>query len=158
MKLAPEMQRVVLEQRLGFIATVTADGRPNLSPKGTMVVLDDQHLVFADIVSPGTVENLAGNPNVEVNVVDPIVRKGFRFKGTGTVHTDGATFDRGLARLRELGSTITADRIRSIVVIEVSDAAPLVSPGYDDGTGEAVMSARWFQHHQALHRQREHDG
>ena len=71
--LSPEMQRVVLEQRLGFVATVTAEGRPNLSPKGTTTLWDEEHLMFADLASPGTIENLATNPHVEINVVDPIL-------------------------------------------------------------------------------------
>ena len=41
------MKRVVREQRLGFYATVCEDGSPNLSPKGTTYVLDDDHLFFA---------------------------------------------------------------------------------------------------------------
>ena len=57
-----EMQRVVREQRLGFVATVSADGTPNLSPKGTLDVWDDEHLVFLDIHSPATVANLAPGP------------------------------------------------------------------------------------------------
>ena len=102
-RLTADMQRVVDQQRLGFVATVTPDGRPNLSPKGTTVVWDDEHLMFADIVSPGTVANLASNPNVEVNVVDPIVRKGYRFRGLATVHRDGEGLRaraRGAARAR----------------------------------------------------------
>lgn len=43
------MQRVVGEQRLGFHATVCADGTPNLSPKRTTDVWDDDHLFFAEI-------------------------------------------------------------------------------------------------------------
>jgi uncharacterized protein len=144
------MQRVVLEQRLGFVATVTPDGRPNLSPKGTTTVFDDGHLMFADIASPGTVENLASNSNVEINVVDPIVRKGYRFKGTGAVYTTGEMFDRGLAVLRERGSTTARDRIHSIVIVEVTDAAPIVSPAYDDGTSEETIAARWLQHYREL--------
>src|SRR5438876_10236555 len=91
------MKRVVREQALGFVATVCPDGTPNLSPKGTTAVLDDDHLVFLDTRSPGTVENLLANPSVEVNVVDPIVRKGYRFKGTARVLSSGAEFDRVLA-------------------------------------------------------------
>jgi len=75
MKLSADMQRVVREQRLGFVATVTPDGRPNLSPKVTTGLWDDERLFFADIASPGTV----ANPHVEINVVDSILRKGFRF-------------------------------------------------------------------------------
>src|SRR5881394_1046659 len=139
------MKRVVEEQRLGFVATVCPDGTPNLSPKGTTTVWDDDHLVFADIRSPGTVRNLRANPAVEINVVDPIVRKGYRFKGTATVHASGDVYDRGLELLRQRGSTLTKDRVRSIVLIEVTDAAALISPAYDDGTPEETIAARWRQ-------------
>ena len=126
------MQRVVLEQRLGSVATVTPEGRPNLSPKGTTTLWDEEHLMFADLASPGTIENLATNPHVEINVVDPILRKGYRFKGTAAVHTSGQMFDRGLEILRGRGSTATRDRVHSIVVIDVTSAAPVVSPAYDE--------------------------
>src|SRR6476619_1417944 len=94
--LTDEMKRVVERQRLGFIATVCPDGTPNLSPKGTTAVWDDDHLVFADLRSPGTIENLRTNPSIEINVVDQLVRKGYRFKGTGVVYTDGDVFERGV--------------------------------------------------------------
>ena len=147
------MQRVVLEQSLGFVATVTPDGRPNLSPKGTTTVFDSSHLVFADIASPGTIANLASNPSVEVNVVDPIIRKGYRFRGIATVYSDGPMFERGLAALRERGYTTKAERVRSIVLIEVTDAAPLVSPAYDDGATEEIVSARWLRRYTTLRRE-----
>jgi len=88
-KLTADMKRVVMEQRLAFVATVCPDGTPNLSPKGTIAVWDDNHLVFADIRSPRTVANLRNNAAVEVNVVDPFARKGYRFKGTGEVVVEG---------------------------------------------------------------------
>ena len=152
MELTQDMQRVVLEQSLGFVATVTPDGRPNLSPKGTTTVFDAQHLMFADVASPGTVANLAVNPYVEVNVVDPIVRKGYRFKGEGIAYTSGDMFDRGVAVLRERGFTTKVERIHSIVIIEVTDAAPLLSPAYDTGATEGELTERWLRHHTELHR------
>jgi predicted pyridoxine 5'-phosphate oxidase superfamily flavin-nucleotide-binding protein len=152
MKLSVDMQRVVLEQRLGFVATVNPDGSPNLSPKGTTSVLDDEHLFFADIVSPGTVRNLAANPRTEINVVDPIARKGYRFKGTATVHPDGETFERCLAVLHGHGSTLDRSRVRSFVVVAVDEAAPLVSPAYDMGATEREVVDRWLHHHADLHR------
>ena len=57
--LTEDMKRVVREQRLGFCATVCGDGSPNLSPKGTTHVWDDDHLFFADIRSPQTVATFA---------------------------------------------------------------------------------------------------
>lgn len=152
MKLSPEMQRAVLEQRLGFVATVTEDGQPNVSPKGTTTVWDDERLMFADVASPGTVANLAANPHVEINVVDPILRKGFRFKGTATVHTGGDIFERGIRILRGRGSTLDRDQIRSIVVIDVTSAAPVISPVYDDGTPEEVIVRRWLDYYGDLYR------
>src|SRR5438552_16531111 len=90
------MKRVVDEQRLGFVATVCPDGTANLSPKGSIAVWDDAHLVFLDFRSPGTIGNLKTNPSVEVNVVDPIRRKGYRFKGQGSVLSGGELFERVL--------------------------------------------------------------
>jgi predicted pyridoxine 5'-phosphate oxidase superfamily flavin-nucleotide-binding protein len=62
-RLTEDMKRVLREQRLGYVATVRPDGTPNLSPKATTTVWDDDHLIFADLRSPGTVENLHHNPD-----------------------------------------------------------------------------------------------
>jgi uncharacterized protein len=150
MRLSEDMKRVVIEQRLGFVATVTPDGRPNLSPKGTTTVFDDEHLLFADISSPGTVANLGRSPFVEVNVVDPIRRKGYRFKGTAKVHRVGETFERGLTVLGQRGYSTPRARIRGIVIIAVDEAAPLVSPVYETGTPDAAVVASWLEHYQNL--------
>ena len=105
--LTEDMQRVVREQRLGFHATVCPDGSPNLSPKGTTDVWDDDHIYFAEICSPQTIENIRHGSLVEVNVVDPFVRKGYRFKGPAVVHEPGSNvFDDGLERLRVAGSKL----------------------------------------------------
>jgi uncharacterized protein len=141
------MKRVVSFQRLGFVATVCADGTPNLSPKGTLRVLDDDHLMFADIRSPGTIANLRINPSVEINVVDPLVRKGYRFKGRGQVVESGAQFERLLESFAVPGPSDAPRRIRAIVVVQVEEARPLISPGYDQGTDEAAMRERWTQYY-----------
>jgi uncharacterized protein len=140
--LTDDMKRLVEEQQLGFCATVCRDGSPNLSPKGSTRVWDDDHLFFADICSPQTMANLRAGSLVEVNVVDPFVRKGYRFKGGAVIHKPGsAAFSEGIERMLADGSTLTG-RVEAIVVIEVQHAAPLVSPAYDDGqTTEAEMLA-----------------
>jgi len=145
--LTDEMKQVVEQQRLAFVATVCADGTPNLSPKGTIAVLDGDHLMFADIRSPGTVANLRGNPGIEVNVVDPLVRKGYRFKGQGEVLEAGADFERLVAVFARRGMFDAPRRIRAIVVVRVTQARPLISPAYDQGTDEASVRARWVRHY-----------
>src|SRR3954467_13685493 len=102
--LTTEIKEFVKQNKLGFIATVCPDGTPNLSPKGTTAVWDDEHLVFADICSPGTIANLRHNPAVEINVVDNLSRKGYRFKGTATI-LQGAQFEQALAFYGARGST-----------------------------------------------------
>jgi uncharacterized protein len=137
-----DMRRVVGEQRLGYVASVAPDGTPNLSPKGTTAVWDEDHLVFAHLHSAQTVANIeAGRATVEVNVVDPIARTGYRFKGTATVHRDGDVFESGL-RFYEQRSGLARQRIQAIVLIRVEHVAALVSPAYDDGTTRDVVEQR----------------
>jgi len=80
-----EIKNFVNFQKLGYVATISADNTPNLSPKGTIMVLDESHLAFAHIHSPQTVENLKHNPSIEINVVDPFSRRGYRFKGIAEI-------------------------------------------------------------------------
>jgi hypothetical protein len=66
------------------------------------------------------VANISRGSLVEVNVVDPFVRKGYRFKGPAVILEPGtAGFAEGLGRLRQEGSKLV-DRVRAIVVIEFS--------------------------------------
>jgi len=139
--LTDEMQRLVRAQRLGYTATVCPDGTPNLSPKGTLTVWDDEHLVFADIRSPGTMRNLRQNPAIEINVVDPLMRKGYRFKGIASIHAPGdPRFAELVAFFRERGSRST---IRAVVLVRVTRALLVTSPAYDDGATEEDLRARW---------------
>jgi predicted pyridoxine 5'-phosphate oxidase superfamily flavin-nucleotide-binding protein len=145
--LTDAMQRFVEAQQLGFIATVCPDGSPNLSPKGTTAVLDDDHLVFADVRSPRTVANLRANPAVEINIVDVATRKGFRFKGTARIVEEGPELAQLLEFYRGRGST---SQKRCIVVVKVDRAAPMISPAYDGGATEAEVSGRWQAHWKKL--------
>ena len=52
MRLTDEMKEMVERLRLCYVATVTPDGKPNLPPKGSLKVWDDETVVFADIASP----------------------------------------------------------------------------------------------------------
>jgi predicted pyridoxine 5'-phosphate oxidase superfamily flavin-nucleotide-binding protein len=146
--LTADMKRVVEEQHLGFVATVCPDGTPNLSPKGTTAVWDDDHLVFANIRSPGTLANLRQNASVELNVVDPFVRKGYRFKGTASVLESGALYDKAIAFYKKRGSMVSA--FREIVLVRIQQAQPIDSPAYDLGLTEEEVRARWEHYFQSL--------
>jgi predicted pyridoxine 5'-phosphate oxidase superfamily flavin-nucleotide-binding protein len=151
--LTDDMQRVVREQRLGYVATVCPDGTPNLSPKGTTKVWDADHLVFADLCSPGTIANLQHNPITEINVVDPTTRKGYRFKGTAEVLSEGAVFEQVRASYgsgQDGSAQGLAHRIRAVVLVRVTRAAPLISPAYDTGLTEEEVVSQWDAYWQSL--------
>ena len=143
------MIQVVREQRLGFVATVNPDGTPNLSPKGTFVVVDAATVAFADIRSPGTLRNLAANPAVEVNFVDPFTRRGCRLFGTAAIAARGeAAFDQLLPLFLDLGDLVP--RIRAVVVVAVARALPLSSPAYDGNATEDEVRQSWTERFRAL--------
>jgi uncharacterized protein len=145
------MQRVVLEQRLGYHATVCPDGTPNLSPKGTTSVFDDDHLFFANIRSPQTLANLRANPSIEVNVVDAIARRGYRFKCTATIHHRDDVYARALDLLRERDYGAYEDRVLEIVLIRVERAEPVTSPAYDVGQTEDELVEHYSRYYTSLH-------
>ena len=138
--LTTEIKEFIKKTRLGFVATVCPDGTPNLSPKGTTTAWDDDHLVFADIHSPGTVNNLLTNPAVEVNIVDIFLRKGYRFKGVGKVLSDGSLFQEIASFYKNAGSRYP---INNIVLIKVGQVIPVISPIYDTGATEEEVIKRW---------------
>ncbi len=149
--LTEDMKRMVIAQRLGYVATVCPDGTPNLSPKDTTTVWDDDHLIFADIHSAQTVENLRDNPTVEINVVDPLKRKGYRFTGKAQLLTDGELFHFLVDFYQKFGVVNAAKRINTIVMVAVERALPLASPGYEADTSEADMQGKWEKYYRKIH-------
>ena len=150
-KLTADMKRVVTEQRLAYVATVCPDGTPNLSPKGTIAVWDDDHLVFADIRSPGTMTNIKKNPAVEINVVDPFARKGYRFKGVGEVVVNSPRFQEIMRFYRSRWVDTARNKaepvVRGFVLIKIERALPLVSPAYDDAfSDEQSIRKKWISY------------
>ena len=142
--LTQAMKDTANKHRLGYVATVSASGQPNVSPKGTFVVIDDRTLAFGDIRSPGTITNLRERPETEVNFVDPFTRKGFRARGNATIlNRTSDAYSAYRPHFDRWGSL--ADRIEHIVLIKVFDAKPLSSPVYDDGANETDLRAQWTE-------------
>jgi predicted pyridoxine 5'-phosphate oxidase superfamily flavin-nucleotide-binding protein len=138
-----DMWALVDRQRLGFVATVNADGTPNLSPKGTVVVWDDNHLLWVDIRSPRTMRNLRERPATEINVVDPLIRKGYRFRGTCRIVTDDAELQPILRFYRE--ERLVMNPIRAAVLVAVVSVERVTSPSYDDpDADEAEIRQRYI--------------
>lgn len=126
---------------LGFVATVSPGGRPAVSPKGTFLVVDERTIAFGEIRSPQTLTNLSANPECEVNFVDVFTRKGARLRGQARLVRHGAAgFGDLIGRWRDVWGDL-ADRIKVLVLIDLSEVKPLSTPPYDDGATEEEMIA-----------------
>ena len=142
--ISEEIKNFVNSQKLGYVATVSKDRTPNLSPKGTIVVMNESTLAFADIRSPQTIQNLQDNPSVEINVVDPFQRLGYRFKGEGKIINEGSEFDKILDYYINAG---IKSKINSVVVVDVKSMSEVTSPSYDLGVTKDELVSKWKKYY-----------
>jgi len=138
-----EIKNFLNLQKLGYVATVSSDGKPNISPKGTIIGWTSNTLAFADIRSPDTMNNLRENPDLEINVIDPLLRKGYLFQGLAKIIEDGILYDEILNYYRTNGIKST---INSIVLVDVSNVSEVTSPLYDMGISEQEIKSKWKKH------------
>jgi len=135
-----EIKTFLNTQKLGYVATVSSDGKPNLSPKGTIIPWSEHLLAFANIRSPDTMMNLKNNSFVEINVIDPLSRKGYLFTGTGKIIKDTPMYHDIINYYRTNG---IQSPISSIVIVHISSISIVTSPLYDLGKTENEIKLKW---------------
>lgn len=127
-EITADMEAIIEQAILSFVATVNDDCTPNLSPKASLTVRDGI-LYFSDIASPRTVLNLKRNPSVEINVVDIFQRRGYRFSGRGLVLAPND------ARSVMIANWVRATNgpeypVDHVVKIEINSITELLSPAH----------------------------
>ena len=100
-KIPQNLQQFILGKQ-GWVATASADGMPNIAIKGSLRMLDDEHLMFADIFSMKTQKNLSENPKVAVMVYDDQSHQCYLFKGIAEAITEGPLFDQVVEGVKKL--------------------------------------------------------
>ena len=149
--LTATMKDLITTFPLGFVATITPEGAPAVSPKGTFIALNDTTIAFGDIGSPGTRRNLMANPAVQINFFDPFRRKAVRVSGTATLHPRGSDwFVTHHAKWLDTFGTL-ANRIALFAQIDIQAASEIWTPPYDDGVTENEMIATYVAKFGALH-------
>ncbi len=115
--MSQEVQKAVAEIKPSLIATSSRTGKPNVSAKGSLRVLDDEHLIFANIMSPGTLANLQENPQIAVICLDPATRSGCRVFGKSEILDAGPLFE-------QMSQEYAAKRmaVKQVVRIAVEEA------------------------------------
>ena len=146
MRLTDEMKEMVERLRLCYVATVTPDGKPNsISQRIAESTGRCETVVFGDIASPGTMRNLRSNPFIEINLVDPFLRRGFRFKGRAEVDESGPEFDFVAEALWSREGRRYP--VNAVVKVTIEQALPPLSPVYmfNDMVSEEEVRAIWLK-------------
>ena len=93
-KLTEEAKKAIGAIHPAFVATASKTGKPNVSAKGSLRILDDEHVLFSDVNSPRTIANIKQNPQVAIICLDTATRKGCRIWGKGEIISSGELFDK----------------------------------------------------------------
>jgi predicted pyridoxine 5'-phosphate oxidase superfamily flavin-nucleotide-binding protein len=104
------------------LATISADGFPNIGPKGSIHVYDDSSLAYAEMVGKHHYENVKSNPRVAIACIDFPNRQGYRFLGEADVHESGEVFDKVSGRMPP------AMKTRAVVLVKVNEVYALAGP------------------------------
>ena len=92
-KLTEEAKKLISEAGPALVATASKDGKPNVSPKGSFRVVDDEHVAFVEGGRLYTLANLRENPQLSAIVFDPSTGKGCRIWGKAEILESGDLFD-----------------------------------------------------------------
>jgi uncharacterized protein len=81
-----------------ILATVSADGEPDIGYKGSMMVFDDGSLAYWERTKRQHMKNVKENPKVVVLFRDTKSKVAWRFHGKATMHEDGPIREQVMAR------------------------------------------------------------
>jgi uncharacterized protein len=101
-KLTAEMKEMINTQQC-FIATVNADGTPNIAPKRSTRVLSDSSLIFTEGTGGATFANIKRDSKVAVAVVNRDIVDGYRFIGIATLQESGELYESAAANSVKMG-------------------------------------------------------
>ncbi len=130
-KLTQAMKDLVAAQQC-FIATVDEDCTPNIGPKRSTRVLDDEHLAFNEVTGKQTWKNIQRGSKVAIAVADREKLQGYRFVGTPSAFTSGEPYERAVEMLRKAG--IQAP-LQAVVIVKIDKIYNLGLPG----AGEEIV-------------------
>jgi predicted pyridoxine 5'-phosphate oxidase superfamily flavin-nucleotide-binding protein len=105
-KMSEEVKKIISETHPAMVATAGKNGKPNVSPRGSFRVLDDEHVVFSDGGRMYTLANLRGNPKISAIIYNAETRQGCRIWGTAEILESGEMFEKMAAEAAARGITL----------------------------------------------------
>jgi predicted pyridoxine 5'-phosphate oxidase superfamily flavin-nucleotide-binding protein len=122
-KLTQEMKDMIGDQQC-FIGTVGKDGIPNVAPKRSTRVFDDESLMFTEGTGGATYRNILAGSKVSVAVVNREIPDGFRFVCKPEFQDSGAAFEKA----RELSMKTVGRAPFGVVLLHIEEIHSL-KPG-----------------------------
>lgn len=129
MELTKEIRGYLDRSVLCWLATVSTENLPNVSPKEIFNCYASNQIIIANIASPQSVRNIKQNENVCVSCIDILVQKGLQIKGTAKIITKNDVEFSAMERILTLmtGGNFPFATITSITVTQVK---PILAPKY----------------------------
>ena len=127
--LTPDIKKYINQSVLCWLATVSKNGIPNVSPKEIFSYLDEEHIGIAHIASPNSIRNIKANPNVCVSFVDILVQKGYKLVGKAIIIPKTApNFSIDAAKILAMAGV--AFPVQALIKIKVVKSTPILAPNY----------------------------
>jgi predicted pyridoxine 5'-phosphate oxidase superfamily flavin-nucleotide-binding protein len=108
-----------------LVGTATKDGQPQISPKGSVMVFDDETLAYWERAKRSGLANLEENPKVVVYYSHPVKRIRWRFYGEASIHESGPIREDVMSRTVQAELDRDPEREGVAVLIRVDQVGEL---------------------------------
>lgn len=127
--LQPEIKKYIDQSVLCWLATVSVDNIPNVSPKEIFTYYKEAFIIVANIASPQTVKNIQQNSHVCISFIDIFVQKGFQIKGKAKIIDHS---DQEFQIMENQLTKMTGGKFpfSTITKIEIEQSKPIIAPKY----------------------------
>lgn len=129
MVLSQDIKNCLNKSVLCWLATSSAEGQPNVSPKEIFTHIDNEFIIIANIASPNTIKNIRSNLKVCLSILDILAQKGYQLKGSAEIiEKKTNSFEKYWKPLYAMAG----DKFpfNSIIKIQVESAKEILAPSY----------------------------
>jgi len=129
MELTTEIKEYISRSVLCWLATVSTENMPNVSPKEIFNYYGKEKIIVANIASPQTVRNIKLNENVCLSFIDILVQKGFQVKGKARIIEKA---DSEFLEMEKILNKLTGGNFpfATITEITVEQVKSIIAPKY----------------------------
>ena len=134
MKIPDEVKEIFKNEKYHQLATVSAEGIPNISNIGGKYLRDDDNIVIVDNYMKKTMSNILSNPNVSI-----LIRKekvSYQIKGKCKYVTEGLEYEEAKKWMKSVAEKYPAKGALIITVEDVFNSNTGPDAGKNLSSGE----------------------